>query len=196
MKLKNQKLKSHNEQLSWWGCSSCCEVLFKSIFNCVGQFTIVQLKWKSSSQVGILTCLWIEQRKLILDLLKIFRLLTMAVTTYFWAGRLQRPISENYGTQLSKKEVFPTLRLTNFFPSNLQICRQCRRGVSIQCLESPTPSTTTTTTASTTSSSAAPSRVEIDPVGPKNKVVSRWGDQMEVANYLTRNYHYHINKII
>ena len=184
MKLKNQKLKSHNEQLRWRGCSSCCEVLFKSIFNCVGQFTIVQLKWKSSSQVGILTCLRIEQRKLILDLLKIFRLLTMAVTTYFWAGRLHRPISENDGTQLSKKdiEVFPTLRLTNFFPSNLQICRQCRRGVSIQCLESPTPSTIKTTTTSTTSSSAAPGGVEVDPVVPKDKVVSRWDDQMEVAN--------------
>ena len=98
--VENQKLKSHNEQLRWRGCWSCCEVLFKWIFNCVGQFTIVQLKWKSSSQVGILTCFRIEQRKLILDLLKILRLLTMAVTTYFWAGRLHRPISENDGTQL------------------------------------------------------------------------------------------------
>ena len=46
----------------------------------------------------------------------------MAVTTYFWAGRLHRPISENDGTQLSKKdiEVFPSLRLTNIF---LLICK-------------------------------------------------------------------------
>ena len=52
--------------------------------------------------------------------------------------------------------------------------------MSIQCLESPTPSTSTTTTTSTTSS-VAPGGVEVDPVVPKDMVVSSWDDQMEVA---------------
>ena len=61
------------------------------------------------------------------------------------------------------------------------VSRQCRRGLSIQCLESPSLPATTTTSPSTTtiSSSAAPLGDNINPVDGD---VSGWDDQMEVLN--------------
>ena len=180
MKLKNQKLKSHNEQLRWWGCSSCCEVLFKLIFNCVGQFTIVQLKWKSSSQVGILN----RTEKADPGPPEDLQIIDYGSDYILLGWKAPQTNKWEWWNSIIKKGhwSFSFFATNQYFPSNLQICRQCRRGVSIQCLESPTPSTIKTTTTSTTSSSAAPGGVEVDPVVPKDKVVSRWDDQMEVAN--------------
>ena len=87
-----------------------------------------------------------------------------------------------------KNAIYITIYITLVFIQfwvkfHFSISRQCRRGLSIQCLElSSLHTTTTTTTTTMTTTTTSTDQFHGESLNPMDKEVSGWDDQMDVLN--------------
>ena len=87
----------------------------------------------------------------------------------------------------SKNAIYITIYITLVFIQfwvkfHFSISRQCRRGLSIQCLELSSLPTTTTTTTTMTTTTTSTDQFHGESLNPMDEEVSGWDDQMDVLN--------------